>query len=289
MRSNNWNMMVFIWIFFFIASRFFWIQFDSVLQHQPVQSPVPCIRETLSESNANERMINQTVHWRRLAGELSCKVGNIGPTGGWCLQEDENNWGELGKSAAHHVVADSGIAATVSKYLIGQSGGKPVSLLDICAGVGQYGHWFTANSKHQIQWSGYDGAENVESFTDGFVRWIDVTSPVFDTIPFVSDWVMSLECGEHIPHEFTDTFIDLLDKHNKQGVILSWSVPNQGGFNHINEQLNKDIIQRLLSKGYIRNEWSLEFEREGRQAAVYSWFKATFMVFKRETVNTHFA
>jgi hypothetical protein len=61
-----------------------------------------------------------------------------------------------------------------------------------------------------------------ESFTEGYVKWIDVTDPLFDTIAKKFDWVMSLECGEHIPPEATEAFIDLLDRHNTKGVILSW-------------------------------------------------------------------
>ena len=76
------------------------------------------------------------------------------------------------------------------------------------AGVGQYGFWFRAHNA-TIDWRGFDGAENVESFTGGAVKWIDVTDPLFDSIDQHPDWVMSLECGEHIPPEATDAFIDL--------------------------------------------------------------------------------
>ena len=220
-----------------------------------------------------EESKKQAIHWRRIAGELSCKLGGpdaTGPNGGWCLRPSTENWGNLGRPAAHHVVADHGVAATIAKHLQG------VTLVDICAGVGQYGHWFRENNA-SIQWQGYDGAENIESFTEGYVKWIDVTDPLFDTIAKKFDWVMSLECGEHIPPEATEAFIDLLDRHNTKGVILSWAIVGQGGHSHINERSNEDVVARFLKRGYKQEQW----QQEARDAAKYFWFQNTFMVFTR--------
>lgn len=227
-----------------------------------------------------DELRKQVIFWRRAAGELSCKANPdaTGPTGGWCLHPDNSDWGNLGRSAVHHVVADSGIGNSLVKYLTVPN--RRVSLLDIGAGVGQYGYWLKANNA-SIDWYGYDGAENIESFTDGFVKWIDVTDPIFDTIDFRADWVMSLEIGEHIPPEATDNLIDLLDRHNRHGVILSWAVPGQDGHSHINTRTNDDISSRLFKKGYIVDEWSTAFQQEVRQTAVYWWFHGSFMVFKR--------
>ena len=132
-----------------------------------------------------------------------------------------------------------------------------------------------------IDWRGYDGAENIESFTEGFVRWVDVTDPVFDTIPNRSDWVMSLEVGEHIPPEATDSLLNLLDRHNRHGAILSWAIPGQRGHLHINNRPNAEIIQRFADMGYVQDAWALSFQAEVRKTADYGWLRRTFMVFKR--------
>ena len=237
------------------------------------------------KTEINEKVYNNVIKdlikWRRQAGLNSCNINlnGVGPTGGWCLRPSFEDWGNLGKSAEHHVIADDGIGKTILKFLNDDI--QSVSLIDIGAGVGQYGYWLKANNAN-IKWFGYDGAENVEEFTNGFVKWIDVTNPIFDSIDFVGDWVMSLECGEHIPPENTHDLINLLDKHNKKGILLSWAVPGQGGHSHINERSNENIIQLLLEKGYIQDEWCLDFQEHGRKHAQYSWFKETFMVFKRK-------
>ena len=235
------------------------------------------------EKSQQRELLNQIIYWRRLSGEMSCKLNKegTGPTGGWCLTSDNADWGPLGKSAVNHVVADSGIGQTLMKYISNEQ--KKPSLLDICAGVGQYGHWLKLNNA-SIDWTGFDGAENIESFTDGYVKWIDVTNPVFDTIENSADWVMSLECGEHIPPEYTDNFLDLLDRHNKNGIILSWAIPGQGGHSHINCLSNDEIKSKLFARKYFQDDWCLSFEKEAREHATYSWFRNTFMVFKRTPI-----
>ena len=224
----------------------------------------------------------QAIHWRRVAGELSCQLegpDGTSPSGGWCLRPSEEDWGNLGRAAVHHVVADDGLARTIVKFLVPNETER-VTLVDVCAGVGQYGFWFRAHNA-TIDWRGFDGAENIESFTGGAVKWIDVTDPLFDSIDQHPDWVMSLECGEHIPPEATDAFIDLLDRHNRKGVILSWAVIGQPGHSHINTRSNEDVVARFLERGYYQDQWTGDFQREGRESANYYWFKDTFMVFRK--------
>ncbi len=171
---------------------------------------------------------------------------------------------------------------TIIKYLTPADGDK-ITMLDIGAGVGQYGCFFKSQNA-SIDWQGYDGAENIESFTNGWVKWIDVTDGSFDTITppgFVADWVMSLEVGEHIPPTATESMIDLLDKHNKYGVILSWAVPGQAGHHHINTKTLSEVVAIMAKRGYSQDKWCSDFQKEGRVQAQYPWFQNAFMVFKR--------
>jgi hypothetical protein len=196
------------------------------------------------------------LYWRKKAAELACKrdshsrdPGNfIDATGTWCLayvdpkrKQDYHYrmWPEsaeavYGKQPDHHVIPDEGLSQTILKYLLTheeiKKKNEKLSLLDIGSGVGQYGIWIQHNelAASKISWQGFDGAGNVESFTNGRVKWIDVTSPLFDSIEpsdFRADFILSLEIGEHIPPETTDTFLNLLDKHVKYGIILSWGIP----------------------------------------------------------------
>lgn len=174
------------------------------------------------------------------------------------------------------------IYRTILKYLT-PAGGNKITVIDIGAGVGQYGCFFRSQNA-QLDWRGYDGAENVESFTSGWVKWIDVTDVSFDTITppgFVADWVMSLEVGEHISSNATESMIDLLHKYNKNGVVLSWAVPGQDGHSHINLKPNSEVVAMMAKRGYSQDKWCLDFQNEGRVLAQYGWFKNTFMVFKR--------
>jgi hypothetical protein len=114
-----------------------------------------------------------------------------------------------------------------------------------------------------------------------------VTDKLLDTIEppgLVADWIMSLEVGEHISPSSTESLLNLLDRHNRYGIILSWSLPEQGGYSHINEKTNSEVIEALGKRGYFQDKWCLDFQTEARNVAVYDYFRRTFMVFKRVLV-----
>ena len=242
----------------------------------------PMVRDT---DNKPQDVHRAMMKWRRLVGELTCQLTNndgVGPTGGWCLKPTGEMWGKC-RAAEHHFSADIGIGRTIIKYLTPPGQGGKIHLLDIGAGVGQYG-CFLESENSNIVWQGYDGAENIESFTNNWVKWIDVTDKQHNTIEppgFVADWIMSLEVGEHISPAATDSLLNLLDRHNRYGIIISWALPGQGGHSHINLKTNSEVIEALGKRGYFQDKWCLDFQTEARNVAVYGWFRHTFMVFKR--------
>ena len=123
-----------------------------------------------------------------------------------------------------HLAADSTIVEYLAKLLKTCSGSAPsscqyLSLNDFGAGVGQYGHALIARDP-AYRYMGYDGAGNIEEVSKGFVRWYDLTIPL--SLPR-TDWLMSLEVGEHIPSRFEASVIRNLHAHNCRGVILSWA------------------------------------------------------------------
>ena len=145
------------------------------------------------------------------------------------------------------------------------------------------GRYWSVRINFFIAWKGYDGAGNVEAFTKGKVQWIDVTDSDLDTIDSsISDWVLSLEVGEHIPPDKTQTFLNLLHRHNKKGIILSWGIRGQGGHGHINEKNNDEVIKLVTSMGYYQNDWTENFTAETRKNAHYGWFHNSFLVFLRK-------
>jgi hypothetical protein len=267
-------------------------------------------RRKLSTASFEDQLIQTratALKWRKKAAEAICGLDAlkrhsghyVDETGTWCLAYANprhregyhpDKWPEAyepmyGKQPAHHVLPDFGLAATIFKNLFAHRNNKSFSLLDIGAGIGQYGIWMNHNTSGNVRWQGYDGAGNVESFTNGLVTWIDVTDPTFDTIEppgYKSDFILSLEVGEHIPPSTTKTFIQLLDRHNIHGILLSWGVKGQGGHGHINNLDNSEVVSLFESFGYHQDSWARAFQEEARRTADYWWFRNTFMVFVRK-------
>ena len=152
------------------------------------------------------------------------------------------------------------------------------------AGVGQYGYELQARDSH-AQWRGYDGAGDVEEYTQGFVKFVDLTIPL--ALPR-ADWVVSLEVGEHIPRAYELDFVRNLHAHNCRGVVLSWAC--YGGHQHVNKRPNEYIIQLFNQLGYWHDAATSNRMRRpavrarlerNRSNRVYGWFSRSVMVFER--------
>ena len=74
----------------------------------------------------------------------------------------------------------------------------------------------------------YDGAPYCDITSEGRVRFLDLTLPQYG-LPLY-DWVMSLEVAEHIPADFQAVYVDNINRHAKEGIVLSWARPGQGGY-----------------------------------------------------------
>lgn len=213
-------------------------------------------------------------------GQRLCEQTSFatGAHGGWCLRPDPAHGPDVEQRlgfrlALYHLDADHTLVPHLAALFADQS------VLDMGAGVGQYGHRFQhLLANFSIKWRGYDGALNVDSYTNGYVRFADLSRPVH--LGFVADWVMSLEVGEHIPAVSADTFVHNLHIHNHKGIVLSWAVRGQGGTDHVNELGNEEVKQMVLPLGYIYDERTSD---SLRKHSTFSWFKNTIMVFQRIT------
>ena len=123
----------------------------------------------------------------------------------------------------------------------------------------------------------YDGNPNTPEMTGGLGKVLDL-SKKFD-LGKKYECVISLEVGEHIPPKFEQIYIDNLDRHCSQCIILSWALPGQGGAGHVNERDNSYIKNEFQKRGY--KSWD-KAENLFRNAATFSWFKNTMMVFIKE-------
>lgn len=190
----------------------------------------------------------------------------------------QRKFGDTGCFLEHSADADyfdGGLAQAILTFLKDRGSG---SLVDIGCGFGQYVHFF---NQHNIDCIGYDGnpltgtlAGKWEFAKDKcYVK--DLSVPC--TFDSQSDWGLCLEVGEHIPKEYEDIFLNNLHACNKQGLILSWAVPGQGGTGHVNEQPNDYIKERLASMGYVNDSHAESFLRKSSKSL--PWFANTLMVF----------
>lgn len=215
-------------------------------------------------------------------------------TGGWCLQKmvrdrlfgnertvNTSDGAMTYRLPASHVPAD----LVLVDGILNITDGCRLSVNDFGAGVGQYGHEI---QRQGCRWTGYDGAGDVEMYTNGFVRFADMTVRL--ALPR-ADWVVSFEVGEHVPRAHQMALIRNMHAHNRCGVLLSWACCNNG-HQHINLHSNRwvtDVFERL---GYVYDAPRSDAMRNTRlrdrlrpterTSRVYGWFATSVMLFVRK-------
>ena len=184
-------------------------------------------REDLEALYERTRNLALGVCHGRSCGDRPCRMDS----GAWCLSGRTNETGPTDLPKGHHA-AQPGFVQGLDQLLRVRTpaGTTYHSVADFGAGVGQLGRaLLERDPKHRYR--AYDGSGNVESWTNGFVRFADITTPL--RLPR-AHWVVTTEAGEHIPNELEAVFIRNLHAHNCLGIVFSWSALNQGGHGHIN-------------------------------------------------------
>ena len=92
------------------------------------------------------------------------------------------------------------------------------------------------------------------------------------------DWVMSIEVAEHVPHVFERTYLNNLERHSCEGIIISWANPFQQGKGHVNGKPWRQVQRLFEDRGfwYDANS-SASLRRKSR----LGWFRQNIMVFER--------
>jgi len=155
------------------------------------------------------------------------------------------------------------------------------SVLELGAGLGCYTTYFHGSGKIS-KITGYEGAANVESISQGLIKQADLTKKQnfgYDSY----DWVVCMEVAEHIPKEFENTLLVNIVTRAKKGVLLTWGVPGQGGVGHVNLRSNDYVIGIMKGVGFDFDEETSNYLRSKSQ---FGWFKMTAMVFKN-TMNVN--
>jgi cyclopropane fatty-acyl-phospholipid synthase-like methyltransferase len=188
---------------------------------------------------------------------------------GYCEQEISERGYWIGDVEEWHYT-DWQLARAMVEFLKKE---KAQTVVDFGCGKGEYVSYFLENGFESI---GYDGNPNTPILTKGVGEVLDL-SQSFD-LEKTFDWVVCLEVGEHLPHQYEGILIDNLMRHTKKGMILSWAVKKQGGTGHFNEQDNDYIKAIFALHGYDNDE---EAETYLRQKAAAGWFHNTIMVFRK--------
>ena len=181
-----------------------------------------CDREELDDA------LRRAEHWRRVAGDLLCNATGKGPTGGFCTPDSQNA---------------GCLPSEMAKKLAQLFHGK--SVLDLGCGLGEYGKYFNEHDS-SVQWMGLDGGEGVEEWTDGHVKFADLSEGLPGFARKKWDWTMSIEVAEHLPQWAEPSFLHNLLLWATDGVVLSWAAVGQIGRDHINCQ-SREYIQCAMS------------------------------------------
>lgn len=155
-------------------------------------------------------------------GQETCVKSKTTCTGAWCLEKDSarnESIRPLGYApypiAKMHVSASPVILEILGEMILKE---KIKSITDLGAGIGQYGSQLLQEFP-DLRYTAYDGAVNVVNYTNGFVQWTDLSLPLNLV---TSEWVLSLEVGEHIPSKYEGFYIHNIHRHNCKGIVLSW-------------------------------------------------------------------
>ncbi|CAG5124211.1 unnamed protein product, partial [Candidula unifasciata] len=191
---------------------------------------------------------------------------SVSESGGWCANMSSPN------STAH--MWDKGFSTALSNFFKGKT------VASFGDGPGQYKKHI--DSLGQVSsYVAYDGAPFCETVTGGLVKFLDLTAPQYGLPAY--DWVVSVEVGEHIPATFEDIYLDNLVRHAKEGIVLSWAVPGQGGLSHVNNKALEAVIAQMEKRGFIIDQ---KTGAQLRQASELPWLKSNVNVYRREKLDS---
>lgn len=186
-------------------------------------------------------------------------MAEIAATGYWLDETEE-----------HHVF-DEALAAELASLF------RSKSVVDLGCGPG---HYVASLRRAEVDCDGYDGNPNTSALSGGLCNVLDLSASI--ELGRQYDWVLSLEVGEHIPQQYEAVFLENIVRHAREGVILSWGLPGQSGWGHVNLRDNRYIKDYFRSRGFV-NDSTLESRL--RDKSMLLWFKGTLMAFRRGQVG----
>jgi len=87
-----------------------------------------------------------------------------------------------------------------------------------------------------------------------------------------------MEVLEHIPAQYESIVLDNINRAAGHGVVLSWAVPGQPGYSHVNGRSPTYVQQVMLDRGFaLDNSTSVML----RERSTLWWLKNNLMLFTR--------
>ena len=191
--------------------------------------------------------------------QYQCQVGTargVTEHGGWCGGYQDHR-------------TDIKLASALADLFSGET------VASFGDGPGSYKQLLDKSGKVPLFHS-FDGAPFSENKTNGLVKFLDLTIPVYGLRLY--DWVLSLEVAEHIPKQYEQIYLDNVVRHAGKGVVLSWSAPKQVGRGHVNNQPPDYVINQMEMRGF-RHDNATSHRLRG--VCKYYWLKRNVNVFMR--------
>lgn len=201
--------------------------------------------------------------YKQITAQIECKMKNkVASTGGWCAETSVENSGE------HQT--DIKLAEVLAEFFKGKY------VASFGDGPGRYKH-LLLNTGLLKGYDAFDGAPFSENTSEGRVQYLDLTLPQYG-LPLY-DWILSLEVAEHIPEEYEDTFLDNIVRHAREGVVLSWAKPGQGGFSHVNTRSFEYVKDSMEKLGFVHD---IEASERLKKSASLAWLQWNTNVYRRK-------
>jgi hypothetical protein len=175
-----------------------------------------------------------------------------------------------GWAPAHHAHSDK-LSSWIRNFL---SNDKENKIYDFGCGMGMYlrdlysqGHKNILGVEVEPPYTDYEFEIKSQNLTEDFDFGEQGT-------------VISLEVGEHIPQQYMDTYLNNLVRHCNKYLILSWALRGQGGYGHVNELNNDEIIPIIESKGFKFLESESINARQDIEDS-YWYFRNSVLIFEK--------
>jgi hypothetical protein len=192
-----------------------------------------------------------------------------------------SDWSYLGKDTTYYGPEElkrSKFSPQLAKLLY-ETLDKSLPVYDMGCGIGKYVSALEGTGFVAVGFEGHPQARRV-SVTPSVIS-VDLSEPIkCSLVRLPRGSVVSLEVGEHVQPERSDTFLDNLSLFCAKTLVLSWAVRGQGGHRHINELDESEIVPRVESRGFrLDREKTDEWRRIAGDDLF--WLKRSLYCFER--------